>query len=321
MNELFESLLDMSKLEAGILEPHLTAFPLQRAFGRIETTFGDVAGEKGLRLAVVATSAWVRSDFVLFERILMNLVANAVRYTNRGGVVVGCRRRGDELRVDVCDSGPGIPQEQQRRVFDEYYRLPDAGPDPHSGFGLGLAIVDRLGRLLGHRVELLSRLGHGSRFSMSVPVVSGQEVIAESQSNATHSDPARGKLVLVIDDDALVRDGMSGILRGWGCTAVTADSEEAALSALAVGMQRPDLIISDYRLAEDKTGIEAIACLRDKLGAPVPAFLISGDTAPERLREARLNGLHLLHKPVTPMRLRAMLNQLLLCSEQRTVDA
>jgi CheY-like chemotaxis protein len=251
----------------------------------------------------------------------MNLVANAVRYTNRGGIVVGCRRRGDELRVDVCDSGPGIPGEQQRRVFDEYYRLPDAGPDHHSGFGLGLAIVDRLGRLLRHRVELVSRLDHGSRFSVLVPLVRGQEVATESPSDATLSDPARGKLVLVIDDDALVRDGMSGILRGWGCTAVTADSEEAALSALAVSRQRPDLIISDFRLAEDKTGIEAIACLRDKLGAPLPAFLISGDTAPERLREARLNGLHLLHKPVTPMRLRAMLNQLLLSSEQGAVDA
>ena len=311
MNELFESLLDMSKLEAGILEPHFAAFPLQRAFNRIETTFADVAGEKGLRLAVVQTSAWVRSDFVLLERILMNLVANAVHYTTQGGVVVGCRRRGDELRIDICDSGPGIPEEQQQRVFDEYYRLSDSEPDRRSGFGLGLAIVDRLGRMLGHRVELVSRVSRGSRFSLSVPLVVGQDAAAEAPATSALPDPAHGKLVLVIDDDALVLEGMGGILRSWGCTILTADSEEAALSTLAAGRQRPDLIISDYRLADGKTGIEAIGRLRDMLGAPIPAFLISGDTAPERLRDARRSGFHLLHKPVTAMRLRAVLNQLL----------
>ena len=317
MNELFESLLDMSKLEAGILDPHFAAFPLQRAFKRIETTFADVAGEKGLRLAVVQTSAWVRSDFVLLERILMNLVANAVHYTTQGGVVVGCRRRGDELRIDICDSGPGIPEEQQQRVFDEYYRLSDSEPDRRSGFGLGLAIVDRLGRMLGHRVELVSRVSRGSRFSLSVPLVVGQDAAAEAPAISALPDPAHGKLVLVIDDDALVLEGMGGILRSWGCKILTADSEEAALSTLAAGRQRPDLIISDYRLADGKTGIEAIGRLRDMLGAPIPAFLISGDTAPERLRDARRSGFHLLHKPVTAMRLRAVLNQLLRTSSPR----
>jgi CheY-like chemotaxis protein len=165
--------------------------------------------------------------------------------------------------------------------------------------------------LLGHRVELVSRVGRGSRFSLSVPLVVGQDAAAEAPATSALPDPAHGKLVLVIDDDALVLEGMGGILRSWGCSIQTADSEEAALSTLAAGRQRPDLIISDYRLADGKTGIEAIGRLRDMLGAPIPAFLISGDTAPERLRDARRSGFHLLHKPVTAMRLRAVLNQLL----------
>jgi signal transduction histidine kinase len=311
MNELFESLLDMSKLEAGILEPHLTDFPIERVLKRIETTFADAAQQKALRLAVVASAAWVRSDVILFERILMNLVSNAVQYTPRGGVVVGCRRRGGRVRIDVVDSGPGIPEEQQQSIFGEYYRLAATEPDGGGGFGLGLAIVDRLGRLLGHRIELASRPGRGSRFSVYVPLAAEQHTTAEAPVISTLPDPARGKLVLVIDDDPLVLDGMGGILRNWGCSVLAADTEDAALSTLAARERRPDLIISDYRLANGKTGIEAIERLRGMLGASIPAFLISGDTAPERLRDARENGFHLLHKPVAPMRLRAVLNQLL----------
>jgi signal transduction histidine kinase len=311
MNELFESLLDMSKLEAGILEPHFTDFPIQRVFKRIETTFADAAKQKGLRLTVVPSTAWIRSDLILFERILMNLVSNAVRYTTHGGVVVGCRRCGEQLRVDVCDSGPGIPEEQQQSIFGEYYRLAAAEPDRGGGFGLGLAIVDRLGKLLDHRIELASHPGRGSRFSVSAPLAAEQLIAAAVPAISTLPDPAGGKLVLVIDDDGLVLEGMGGMLRSWGCNVMTANSEEAARAALSARKQRPDVIISDYRLANGKTGIEAIEQLRNALGAPIPAFLISGDTAPERLRDASESGFHLLHKPVAPMRLRAVLNQLL----------
>lgn len=311
MNELFESLLDMSKLEAGVLEPHFTNFPIQRVFQRIETTFAGTARHKGLRLAVVPSTVWIRSDFIQFERILMNLVSNAVRYTDQGGVVVGCRRRSGQVRVDILDSGPGIPEEQQQSIFGEYYRLAAAEPDRGGGLGLGLAIVNRLGKLLDHRVELVSRPGRGSRFSVSVPLTAERQTAVEAPATSALPDLARGKLVLVIDDDALVLDGMGGTLRNWGCNVMTADSEEAALAALSTRTQHPDLIISDYRLANGRTGIEAIGRLRNTLGASIPAFLISGDTAPERLRDASANGFHLLHKPVTPMRLRAVLNQLL----------
>jgi signal transduction histidine kinase/CheY-like chemotaxis protein len=311
MNELFGALLDMSKLEAGILEPNLTEFPLDRLLTRVETTFAGAARAKGLRLQVLPSKAWARSDFILLERVLQNLVSNAVRYTEHGGVLVGCRRRGKQVRIDVFDTGPGIPEEQQANIFREFYQLAEAGPERRGGLGLGLAIVDRLGGLLDHPVELKSRPGHGSRFSVSLPLaVARQERLDAPDPTAVVADPVRGKLVLVIDDDALVIDGMRGVLQSWGCRVLAADSESAALSQVSAD-KPPDLIISDYRLANGKTGIEAIELVRDALGAAPPAFLISGDTAPERLREASDSGYHLLHKPVPPMRLRAMLSQLL----------
>jgi signal transduction histidine kinase/CheY-like chemotaxis protein len=321
MNDLFGALLDMTKLDAGILEPHPTEFAIDRLLKRIEATLADAAREKGLRLRVVSSGAHVRSDFVLLERILLNLVSNAVRYTTQGGAVIGCRRRGKELRIDVCDSGPGIPEDQQSAIFGEFYQLSIAAQDRRGGLGLGLAIVNRLAGLLGHSVEVESRPGRGSRFSITVPVAAERSAPEPQRSLAALVDPARGKLVVVIDDDPLVLDGMGGILRSWGCTIVAGDSPESALTKIDARTERPDLIISDYRLASGKTGIAAIDHLRAALGADIPAFLISGDTAPERLRDASENGFHLLHKPVPPMRLRAVLNELLKAHDDEAVGA
>jgi signal transduction histidine kinase len=312
MNELFEALLDMTKLEAGILKPSPAEFPIARLLGRIETTFADAARKKGLRLRVVGSSGWVASDPILLERILLNLVSNAVRYTDRGGVVIGCRRHGEKLRIDVCDTGAGIPEDQRQNIFGEFFRLVGSGRDGGSGLGLGLAIVDRLGRLLGHPVELGSRPGRGSRFSVSVPLAPHPLVAWDTPAPAAAiPDPARGKRIIVIDDDALVLDGMRGILQSWGCQVETATSGDAALAVLTANGALPDLIISDSRLADGRTGIEAIERLRAAAGAPIPAFVITGDTAPERLREASAAGFHLLHKPVSPMALRTTLSRLL----------
>jgi signal transduction histidine kinase/CheY-like chemotaxis protein len=311
MNELFEALLDMTKLEAGILRTNVTEFPIARLLERIETTFADVARKKGLNLHVVRSSAWVSSDPILLERILLNLVSNAVRYTERGGVVVGCRRRSEELRIDVCDTGAGIPEEQRQRIFGEFYQMAGTAQDRSGGLGLGLAIVDRLGRLLSHQVELDSLVGRGSRFSITVPLAAQPRMADMQAPSSVIADPARGKRVLVIDDDALVLDGMRGILQSWGCEVETAASGDAALAGLAANGGKPDLIISDSRLANGETGIEAIARLRQAAGTSIPAFVITGDTAPERLREASAGGFHLLHKPVSPMALRTTLNRLL----------
>jgi signal transduction histidine kinase/DNA-binding NarL/FixJ family response regulator len=312
MNELFQALLDISKLDAGVLTPDLSEFPVDRLLKRIETTFAAAAREKGLRLRVVSSSAWVRSDFIMLERILLNLASNAVRYTAQGGVVIGCRQRGAQVRIDICDSGIGIAEDQQRNVFAEFYRL--GGPDRErtGGLGLGLAIVDRLGRLLDHTIGLTSQLGRGTRFSVSIPSAASREKMSESLLLVEPiADIARGKLIVIIDDDEIVLDSMRGLLRGWGCRVVAAQSDSAALASLANHDRRPDLIISDYQLANGGTGFEAIERLRSALGSPIPAFLISGDTAPERLREARASGYHLLHKPIGPAALRATLNHLM----------
>lgn len=312
MNELFEALLDMSRLDAGVLEPSFSEFPVAPLLTRVETTFTEAAREKGLRLSVVPSSAWIRSDFILLERILLNLASNAVRYTPHGGVVVGCRRRGGQLRIDVCDSGAGISEEHQQNIFGAYVQLAAAKADRRDGLGFGLSIVEGLGRLLDHPIEVNSRVGKGSRFSIIVPLIAaGSEATDVPHPAAATADPAHGKLIVVIDDDALVLDGMGGILRTWGCDVVTAESGEAALAALSAKGLRPDLIVSDCLLAGGETGIEAIERLRGELDAAIPAFLISGDTAPDRLRDAREYGVHLLHKPVPPLRLRAMLNRLL----------
>jgi signal transduction histidine kinase/CheY-like chemotaxis protein len=312
MNELFNALLDISKLDAGVLTATIAEFPLNRLLKRIETTFTAAAREKGLRLRIVECSVWIRSDFILLERVMLNIVSNAVQYTDRGAVVVGCRRRGDHVRIEVWDSGIGIPADQQRNVFGEFFQLGAAEGDRRGGLGLGLAIVDRLCHLLDHPIELASTPGRGSRFFVSVPSVASPSPVAEpSLVPAGVADPVSGKLIVVIDDDQLVLDGMCGVLRSWGCRVVTAASDDAAIASLTEHDQAPDLIISDYRLNNGRTGIEAIARLRDAVGFSIPAFLISGDTAPERLREATASDHHLLHKPVLPITLRALVAQLM----------
>jgi signal transduction histidine kinase len=312
MNELFNALLDISKLDAGVLAPNLTEFPIAQLLQSIEITFAETAREKGLSLRVASSSAWVRSDAFMLERIVLNLVSNAVRYTSHGGVILGCRRRGDKLRIEVWDSGPGIPEDQRRSVFDEFYQLADAERHWGGGLGLGLAIVDRLCRLLDHSIELISILGKGSRFTIVVPMAAVRcKDVEAATSPQDAGDPVGGKVIVVLDDAPLVLQGMGGLLRNWGFCAVTAESYDAALAQLADRSQRPDLIIADYHLPDGKTGIEVIELMRDAFSAPIPAFIISGDAHPEQLRQAQAKDYLLLHKPVNPMRLRAVLNQLL----------
>jgi signal transduction histidine kinase len=309
MNELFSELLDMSRLDAGVLVPSISEFPVDQLLKRIETTFTAAAREKNLRLRVVSNSCWIRSDFILLERILLNLVSNAVRYTQAGGVVVGCRRRAGVLRIEVWDSGIGIPKDQQREIFGEFRQLSPTKQDRRGGLGLGLAIVDRLCRLLDYPIELASRPGRGSRFAVSAPLAA--PVTFTEQPPQASVDRAMGKSIMVIDDDILVLDGMRGALKGWGCSVVTASSEDTALAVLSKVDRPPDIIISDYRLSDGKTGFDLIERIRRIFGTPIPAFLITGDTSPERLREARASGYYLLHKPVMPITLRSVVSQLL----------
>jgi signal transduction histidine kinase/ActR/RegA family two-component response regulator len=316
MNELFKALLDISRLDAGALTPSITEFPVAKLFERVQTTFAGTANDAGLDFRVVPTDAWVRSDFVLLEQILLNLVSNAVRYAARGGVLIGCRKRGRDLRIEIWDTGPGIPDAQRQKIFSEFYRGNDPQHDRKGlggGLGLGLAIVDRMCRLLHHPIELSSDVGRGSRFSVIVPMAAATaKAAAELPAPAVSAlNLAAEKLVVVIDDDALALDGMGGLLRSWGCRVVAARSAAEALIDLADAECPPDLVISDFHLSDQRTGVEAIEQLRAAFGAPIPAFLISGDISPALLQEAQDGGYHLLHKPVDPMPLRTMLNRLL----------
>jgi len=317
MNELFNALLDISKLDAGALAPNVADFPVAQLLQRIEATFAEPARENKLSLRVVPSDVWVRSDFILLERVLFNLVSNAVRYTSRGGVVVGCRKRGGQLRIEVWDTGPGIAEEERQNIFSEFYRVGDPERDQRAGLGLGLAIVERLSQLLGLPIELVSTVGRGSRFAVVAPQAPARATVPAARPAAPRValDALHGKLVVVIDDDVSVLDGMAGLLRSWGSRVVSGDTAAAAIKGLGKGLgmrpQPPDLIISDYRLPDGRTGIEAIAQVRREYGAAIPAFLISGDTHPEPLQQARAHGLHLLHKPVDPMMLRAMVSRML----------
>jgi signal transduction histidine kinase/ActR/RegA family two-component response regulator len=311
MNELFRALLDISRIDAGALTPNIARLPVARLFERIQTTFAGTAKEAGLDFRVVPTDAWVCSDSVLLEQVLLNLVSNAVRYAAHGGVLIGTRKRGRHLRIEVWDTGPGIPDGQRQKIFSEFYRGADPQHD-HRGLGLGLAIVDRLCRLLHHPIELSSELGRGSRFSVIVPIVAaGPKAIEPSAPAVSALNLAEQKLIVVIDDDALALEGMGGLLRSWGCHVVAARSAAEALEDLAGAERPPNLVISDFHLSDQRTGIDAIEQLRAAFGVPISAFLLSGDSSPSLLHAAQCSGYHLLHKPVDPMLLRTMLNRLL----------
>ena len=312
MNELFNALLDISKIDAGGLQVRMSDFPIDSILKRVEATFAAPALEKGLHLRVVSSSAWVHSDAILLERILLNLTANAIRYTTAGGVVVGCRHVGGRLRIDVHDSGIGIAEDQQGAIFTEFYQVVGAEPDRREGLGLGLAIVERLCILLDHPIELRSTLGKGSRFSISVPLTRVGSMSAEPAAIRSVLDPLPGRSVLVVDDDPLVLDATRGLLEGWGCRVVIAQSGNEALAKL--GEDPPDLIISDFRLGDGRTGIEVVAQVRSAFQSAIPVILVSGDVAQQRLQQAEACGHPLLHKPVSPMTLRAAMSRFLKAS-------
>jgi signal transduction histidine kinase/CheY-like chemotaxis protein len=307
---LLDALLDVSRLDAGVVTPNVTDFGANTVLARIENGFAADATSRGLRFRIVRSTLALHSDPVLLERILINLVANAVRYTESGGILVGCRRRGEQVRVEVWDTGIGIAPEHQQAIFQEFYQVGNPERDRQKGLGLGLSIAARLARLLGGRIEVRSQPGRGSVFAVELPRADEIHETAAFSAPAGIDERLRGAFVLVVDDDALVCEALAGLLDQWGCTAVTAASGEEALAALARQSRVPDAVLCDYRLPDGETGSEVIRRLRERMGPDFPAALITGDTAPERLREARESGVPLLHKPVQPARLRALLEHL-----------
>jgi signal transduction histidine kinase/CheY-like chemotaxis protein len=313
MDGLFSSLLDISRLDAGIVEVRRQSFAIQPLVDRICRDYVEEARAKSVALATHPCSAIVRTDPVLMERILRNLIANAVHYTQRGRIVVGCRRRGETIRAEVWDTGPGIPYAYQERVFQEYFQLENAERDRAKGLGLGLAIVRRLTNLLGSELVLCSRPDRGSCFSVVMPMASGAAL--EGPAPKRFAGAPKLGLVLVIDDEAPIREGMASLLASWGHGVVAAGSGDEMLAALAQCPDHPDLIICDYRLRAGENGIEVIERLRSEYNETIPAMLITGDTAKDRLIEAQESELLLLHKPVSNAKLRAAIASLTAAKE------
>lgn len=309
INELFENLMDISRLNTDVTNPQLQDCYLYDIFARVENTLHEVAEQKGLKLIVKKTNLFVKSDPILLERILLNLVNNAVRYTETGKILVGCRRRGAQIDIQVLDTGIGITKENQHRIFDEYYQV-KKDKQKNSGSGLGLAIVNKLCELLNHKVFVKSILGKGSCFSIQLDHSSG---VAEITDFPTLSDDRhfKHKVILILDDDSLVLQAMEGLMSGWGCSILTATSIEDAINKLQRFPITPDLIISDYSLSQTETGLDAITCIRQQMKRNIPAFLMSGNTDQEKIQEAHNQGFTLLSKPVQPMTIRSLVAQYL----------
>ncbi len=298
--EMLNTLLDFSRIEAGVIEPQVQAFRVQPLLNKIEREFVRQADAKGLTYRSRESALVVRSDPALIELILRNLVSNAIRYTEHGGLLVTCRQRGNQAVLEVWDTGIGIETLQQREVFREFHQLGNPERDRSKGLGLGLAIVDGLAQTLGHQLTLESTPRRGSVFRLALPITTAALPVAQLAVEPGKAQKLDVR-VLVVDDEVAVRAGMLHLLRDWGCDCEAAETIEEALALARI--RRPDLIISDYRLRGQRTGIEAIVALRALLGDALPALLITGDTAPDRLREALASGIPLLHKPVSPSQL------------------
>ncbi|MDB5929106.1 MAG: integral rane sensor hybrid histidine kinase [Polaromonas sp.] len=307
-SEMLNTLLDFSRIDAGVVKPHIQPFALQTLLHKIENDLAPLADAKGMVYRSRETQLAIDSDPTLVEMILRNLVSNAIRYTERGGVLITCRQRGQLALVEVWDTGIGIAPENQQDIFREFHQLGNPERDRRKGLGLGLAIAQGLAQALGRTLSLSSRPGRGSVFRLALPRSCAVMKLGEP---AWAPDPAylQGLRVLVVDDDEAVLLGMAHLLHGWGCRCDTAGSIGEALALAA--LHAPDVVISDYRLREQRTGTEAIAALRGLLGRQLPALMITGDTAPERLREALASDVPLLHKPVAPDQLYRALGDLM----------
>lgn len=305
---LLESLLHISKLDAGLDEPEWASIPLTELFSDLEEEFRSIADDRGNQLRFRSTAICVRSDRFMLTSVLSNLIANALKYTHHGKVLVVARRRAGAVRVSVYDTGPGIPPEQAERIFDEFHQLHNPQRDRNMGLGLGLAIVKRTLEVLGHRIDVSSQPGSGACFSVTLPLASSQPQQRETASPAAApTDELAGQLIWVVDDDPIVVQALTGLLAFWGCRTGTATDLDSALALAADAAYPPALILLDYRLPAGVTGLQVAAAMREQLAQPVPCLLLTGDTAPERLREASASGFPLLHKPATPAALRQAL--------------
>ena len=309
VEEILTALLDISRLDAGAMKPEMSVFRIDDILGQLKIELTPLAREQGLRIDFAPCSLSVRSDRRLLRRLLQNLISNAIKYTVKGRVLVGVRRRGADIEVQVLDTGLGIPESQQKAIFREFERLAAAAKTAR-GLGLGLSIVERISRVLDHKICVRSKPGHGSLFSVLVPLSAANVAAAESVAEAPPAPPTplAGLHVLAIDNEPRILAGMNHLLMGWGCmVTVGADLAEAraALEARAIA---PDVIIADYHL-DESDGISAIGALRAFYAGEIPAILATADRSPEVRDLAASHNIRVLNKPLRPAALRALLSQ------------
>ena len=307
VEEILAALLDISRLDTGALTPEITSFRIDALYRQLEVDFAPMAAAKGLKLKFMPSSLTVRSDRRLLRRLLANLISNAIKYTPHGRVLIGCRR-GPRLRLDVYDTGIGIPKSKRQTIFGEFKRL-DEGAQVARGLGLGLSIVERIARVLDHKIELTSEVGHGSHFAVRVPLAP-----AVAAERPIPRPPARTALklaglhVICIDNEPKILDGMEALLVGWGCRVSKAGDLSRALAALSGAHIPPAGALVDYHL-DGGNGLDVIVALRARFGADLPAILITADRDAQVRAAARAAGVSVLHKPLKPAALRASLAQ------------
>jgi CheY-like chemotaxis protein len=290
------------------MKPEIAVFRIDELLRQLEVEFAPLAQEKGLELKFMPCSLAVQSDRRLLRRLLQNLVSNAIKYTLKGRVLVGCRRRNGSLRIDVYDTGLGIPATHKQAIFQEFHRL-DRGARVARGLGLGLSIVERIARVLDHKLALVSAVGRGSQFSVEVPQ-SATAPVAHPQQQQREVDRAQlsGMCVLCVDNDLAILDGMQSLLAGWGCRVLKATDLASAIQVIAQAKVSLGGLLIDYHL-DDGNGIATIRALRRRFGIDLSAILITADRSPHVREEARANHIQVLHKPLKPAALRALLAQ------------
>ena len=313
LEDLLRSLLEIAKLDAGALRPDVRPIALAPLFEQLRNEFEPIAWKQGLSLRIRTSLLAVSSDAMMLRRILQNLLANAIRYTRTGGVVMGCRLRGTRVCIQVSDTGPGIAQAQQEAIFREFQRG-EASATDQAGFGLGLSIVRRFATVLGHEVRLSSRVGRGSTFVLELERADRDDVGDDVQAvklAELHYGGFEGAKILLIENDASGAEAMAALLEGWGCDVATTRSGAEAAQRLSELGGAPDAVIADLHLDHGESGLSAVEEIRQQLQLPVPAMVITADYSEKAAKEASLCGLEVLKKPIKPAEMRALLSFLL----------
>ncbi|MDR9424522.1 MAG: NahK/ErcS family hybrid sensor histidine kinase/response regulator [Marinobacter sp.] len=313
VENLLGTLVEISKLDAGVIQPDVTAFDLRDLLNNIAREFRQMARAGNLKLDFVASSAIVESDSQLLARILRNFLTNAIRYTGSGRILLGCRRRGDHVLLQVWDTGPGIPEDKLTEIFQEFKRISPAGSHQDKGLGLGLAIVDKISRMLGHEVTVSSIEGKGSVFSVKVPLgrLQPRQPLADQNRTISFDSGLGGARIWVIDNDPAICEGMKTLLEGWDCQVVTALSLEDLESQLDPVSATVDLILADYHLDNDANGVDVVAEINGRRRCPAPVIMITANYTNELKQQIRDLGHLLMNKPVKPLKLRSALSHLL----------